>query len=141
MMVRDGIIFIDIQNLIKYLDDGYKIDELLKMLITHEFVHICINDDYPPKEHEEYIDELDYILFQEGLAHAVQYINIIDVDDYIEEFRLCCDVLKKASIELANERQRQYLNDANEGDFWNKYGAICSMLYILSNFKRHHKNI
>ena len=133
MMVRNDMIYIDIQNLDKYLSNGYEIIELLKILITHEFVHLCINKDYSLEEDPSYIEQLDYILFQEGFAHAIPYLNNLEVEKYNETFIKSCIKLRKALEETSIEKQNQYLLDADTGDYWDKYGAIAGKLFILNN--------
>ena len=136
MMVRDNIIIIDIQNLDKYLSNGYSTSELLPLLITHEFVHMCINQDYLSDENANYIDQLENVLFQEGFAHAIPYIKSYESsnkDELRQYFKKSCEQLSSALKEENPNKQKQLLIDADTGEYWDKFGAISSKLYILSN--------
>lgn len=133
MMERDGIIVIDIQNLDKYLEEGHDMKHLLQVLITHEFTHMCINHDYQMTSYPSYLEQLDYLLFQEGFAHAIPYLKSMDAEKYAREFEKAIRTLKEAVKETDLKKQKDYLIKADTGEYWEKFGAIASKLYILSH--------
>ena len=139
MMVRNNTMIIDVQNIDKYLINDYSLDDLLQLLLSHESVHMCINEGYSSKKNMTYLEQLYYILFQEGFAHAIPYIHTFHesdqekLDDY---FNKNYEKLKIAIKESDSKKQKQYLIDADTGEYWEKYGAISSKLYILFNLDK-----
>ena len=127
-----------ILDLIRLGQNALENPDISDGLLTHELLHICIHKKYPAPEGQSYHDNLDYITFNEGFAHALSYArDIADLpfDVYLEEkYKLAREKLREASFETDVEKQEKHLFFANTGgNYWDKFGAIAGMLYVLKH--------
>lgn len=132
---KDYIIF-DMARLIGY---GNTIDELasvIRSMITHEFTHVCIHNDYPQKPFG-YADRLKFITFDEGFAHLLAFNEDIMSYDFSEIIAKYYDEslekLKAALKEMDGAKQVKLLEEANCGKYWSKFASIGGKLYLASH--------
>lgn len=132
---KDYIIF-DMARLIGY---GNTIDELasvIRSMITHEFAHVCIHNDYPQKPFG-YADKLKFITFDEGFAHLLAFNEDIMSYDFSEitakYYDESLEKLKTALKETDEAKQVKLLDEANCGKYWSKFASIGGKLYLASH--------
>ncbi len=137
-MTRDynGETFI-IFDLLQFLAyDEKNINSTITTLITHELVHLCINKDYDLKS-ENYETILKNTVFDEGFAHLLSFgfdITKYDFTKLIEvHYKPSLSKYQKSLSEKHYNSQEIYLQDADTGDFYNKFAAISGMLFLAQN--------
>lgn len=126
----------DLVQLYRYQAQGMDIPALMRRLITHEAIHVCIRRDHP-EAGETYPEKLRYIVFDEGFAHLLSFAQDIaqyDFKDiiqahYCESVRLLRAVMK----ETDPQKQRQFLKAANTGRYWEKFAAISGKLCLAQH--------
>lgn len=132
-------IIFDLTQLLQYQKDGMDISKILKGLITHEMIHVCIRKDYSC-EHEAYEDKLRFIAFDEGFAHLLSLRDEISRYDFSEMLNKHYDTSKKkynsALLETDKSIQEKNIVESNTGDYWNKFAAIVGKLYLAQNMDR-----
>jgi len=115
------------------LDESYSCHRVL----THELLHICLRKKRPEISGLSYVNDLNYMMFDEGFAHALSYSeNICDFkfDDFLKDkYERSRAALKRSVIETDIEKQKACRVSADTGDYWDKFGSISGMLYILKN--------
>jgi len=132
-------IVFDLINFANYVKNGKDLAELVDNFLTHELIHMLINVKYPPKRQEDfgYVEYLDYISFHEGFAHLLSYED--DISNYRpgNMYKERFDSTKKKLVMALNEAEpshrEKYIVEANTGRYWDKFGAIASMLYLLKH--------
>lgn len=131
---QEYIIF-DLVRFHGYAEKGHDLRQLISKLLTHELVHLCIHQDYPPPQ-QDYHRLLDYLVFDEGFAHCMAYqpqnhygVLSAELRHYQAESLVA---LAKAVSETDPDRQEQLLEEADSGPYWQKFGAIAGKLYLLS---------
>lgn len=138
---QEYIIF-DLIRFAEYADSGYSLELLIRKLLTHELLHKCIHDKYPIVSALSYIDELNYIAFDEGFAHLLAYkdnIKDCEFDDFLtERYLKAKHQLKQAITEKDSVKQKDYLSFANTGSYWDKFAAISGKLYLLKHIEHLH---
>ena len=140
-MVREhnGEEFIII-DLIRLMSYGMEMKSLITPFFTHELSHICIHKDFPGMiEADDYRKKLENIVFDEGFAHLLSFrsnIEQVDFTPFIKDhYQKSCCKLREAICETDTSRQAACLADSNEGNYWDKYGAISGMLYLAMHIK------
>lgn len=132
---KEYVIF-DLIRLMSYEKESNDIVSLIRSMITHEFAHICIHDDYPVIDNN-YEDKLKYITFDEGFAHLLAFndnINTYNFDEMIKpHYPTAFNALQIALSETDILKQKKYLEKANCGSYWSKFAAISGKLYLASN--------
>ena len=113
---------------------------LSQNLLTHELFHVLVGNCFSGIESVEtqgaYIDRLDAITFNEGFAHLVSYnqqeIDTVkwDGEKLTEVYKNSVTRMKDALQEENPEAQRQYIYEANYGNYYYKYAAMCGMIYL-----------
>lgn len=109
-------------------------------LLTHELFHVMIGKRFPDIASQEmegkYTDQLDAIAFNEGFAHLVSF-NGQEIDTVAWEGEKLTEVyvasaakMKNALKETSPEKQKQYVYEANFGNYWDKYVAMCALVYL-----------
>jgi hypothetical protein len=115
------------------LDGDYHCSRVL----THELIHLCLHQQYAEPRHATYIENLDYIAFDEGFAHALSYPESMTDFQFTrflaEKYGQAKEMLKKALAETHPEKQKSYLVSADTGDYWDKFASISGKLYLLNN--------
>lgn len=123
----------------KYLGQ-MPISDILQNLLTHELFHVMIGKRFPDIEsmemQGEYLNQLDAITFNEGFAHLVSY-NGREIDTVSwegEELTKVYDAsvlkMKDALLETSFEKQKRFVYEANFGNYYDKYAAMCGMIYL-----------
>lgn len=136
-------IVFDLMQFVPYVRDLYEQGEVydFRRILTHELLHVCIANKYPPMKNFAYIDELSYIAFDEGFAHALSYqenIMISKFDRILEEkYQKAKQMLSLAVNESDPSKQAVFRAMANCGNYWDKFASISGKLYLL----KHKKNI
>ncbi len=137
---KEYIIF-DLVRFLDYQKQGYDIFSIIMTMITHEFIHICIHNDYPCTSNH-YVDKLKYIVFDEGFAHLLSFQNNIFQYDFasVKEkyYHSSLIQLQQALLETSPAAQSQYLESSNTGNYWDKFGAISGKLYLSDHLKQLH---
>ena len=145
-MVRehDGVFYI-VFNLISYADyvkSGHDLNEIITNFLTHELVHLMIYQKYPVEEFN-YIEYLDYISFHEGFAHLLSYKDNIVHYQLVDAYKVRFDIAQKKLIVAINETdttlRNKYKSEINTGSYWDKIGAISSMLFLMKHIESLNK--
>lgn len=129
----------DLMQFVPYVRDLYEQGEAydFRRILTHGLLHVCIANKYPLKKNLSYLEELSYIAFDEGFAHALSYqedIMISKFDRILEEkYKKTKHMLSLAVNEYNETKQMEYRAKANCGNYWDKYAAISGKLYLLKN--------
>jgi len=140
-MVREyqGKIYMifDLINFANYGAKGANLPDLISALLSHELVHVLINEKYPPEEFN-YIEHLNYISFHEGFAHLLSYKE--DITNYRPdkaEYKARFENAKEKLLTALNEKdpiaREKYQIEVNTGSYWDKFGAIASKLYLMKH--------
>lgn len=138
---NEEYIVFDLINISKYIEHGYNIDKIMKDLLTHELVHKCINERYQLSKELSYIEKLNYITFNEGIAHLLSYKDNIETYDfslefYTDKYNNAKEKLKEAFEEKDCEDQVRLLQEADVSeDYWSKYAAISGKIFLGRNIK------
>lgn len=113
---------------------------LSQNLLTHELFHVMVENRFRDIEAAQaqgtYIERLDAITFNEGFAHLVSYSQQeIDTvpwngEDLTEVYNRSAVKMKAALQESSHEKQKQYLHEADCGKYYEKYAAMCGMIYL-----------
>jgi hypothetical protein len=115
------------------LDESYNCNRVL----THELIHMCLYNKYPLVEGLSYLDELNYITFDEGFAHALSYpedITSFKFDMFLEEkYVIAKEKLKEALGETNFIKKKANRVSANSGQYWDKFASISGKLYLLKH--------
>ena len=126
----------DIGNFCDYLADGDDINDTISNILTHELIHLFINEKYPG-ENFFYAEKLDYIAFHEGFAHLLSYKEDIAQyqpdETYKDRYETARIKLIAALDETDLRAQKQFLREANSGAYCDKFAAISSMLYLMKH--------
>jgi len=139
-MVRShkGVEYIvfDLVSFVNYSLQGYDFVKIVRGMLTHEVVHTLINARYPQQE-MNYTEKLSYIAFHEGFAHLLAFCDDISTLAPTEEHKKRFDTAKMrfemALLEKDPKAQHDHLFEANTGNYWDKFAAISSKLYLLKN--------
>lgn len=123
----------------KYVDK-IPLSALSQNLLTHELFHVMVGKSFPEIEsaemHGEYTQQLDAITFNEGFAHLVSYnqqeINTVLWNDekLTDVYNASADKMHDALKEKSPEKQKQYVYEANFGNYYSKYACMCGMIYL-----------
>ena len=116
------------------------LSEAIQNLLTHELFHVMIENHFTDSELKEsqglYIEQLDAITFNEGFAHLVSY-NQQEIDKVlwngeklVEVYNYSVVKMKNALQEKNTEKQEKYIYEANHGNYYDKYAAMCGMIYL-----------
>jgi len=116
------------------------LSDISQNLLTHELFHVMVGKRFPDIEYLEmqggYIDQLDAIAFNEGFAHLVSY-NGQEVDTVswegeklAEVYNFSVSKMKGALQEKSHEKQKQFIYEANFGSYYDKYAAMCGLIYL-----------
>ena len=123
----------------KYLD-LMPLSDISQNFLTHELFHVMVGKKFPDIECLEmqggYIDQLDAITFNEGFAHLVSYngqeINTVswDGEKLTDVYDASVFKMKDALRENSPEKQKQYVYEASFGNYYDKYAAMCGLIYL-----------
>lgn len=118
----------------------YDLSALAQNLLTHEFCHVCISKRFPKLTEiyngSDYIAKLDAAAFDEGFAHLLSFggKNLCENDFHTEKLN---EARKANSIKMLfalNEKnpdkQKDLLEEAVCGNYYEKFAAICGMTYL-----------
>jgi len=109
-------------------------------LLLHEILHVCLHEKYASEDNVPFLDKMDYLVFDEGFAHALAYFEHFPnfkYDSLAEERYLkSLEMLERALLETNSEKQEEYLVMANTGNYWDKFGSICGKMYLLKNMDK-----
>lgn len=145
-------IVFDLIRLASYVEQGYSVEDLVTQLIIHEFTHQCINQIYPCSKEMTYEEKLNYIVFNEGMAHFLAFKSSIHIDWESELYRIHYEnvksLLMKALQATSKDKQLEWLERADTGSYWNKFGAIAGKIYfglhkdeLFNIYKKGYKDI
>ena len=118
---------------------GTDISAMVSNLLSHELIHVIINANYRHsyKQDYSYREMLDFISFHEGFAHLLSYKENIENyqpdDKYKARFFEAKGKLALALSEKNSALQKQYLLESNTGEYWSKFAAASSMIYLMKN--------
>lgn len=138
MRTHKGLDYI-VFDLIHFSDNilkGTNISDMVSNLLSHELIHVLINAKYRGNSDFSYLDTIDFIAFHEGFAHLLSYEENIEncqPDKYEARFALAKERLALALSETDPALQKQYLLESNTGDYWDKFAAISSMIYLMKH--------
>ncbi len=121
------------------------LSDISQNLLTHELFHVMIGKYFPVIEfmemQGEYIEQLDAITFNEGFAHLVSY-NMQEVNTVswygkklTNIYSASVSKMKNALHEKSPIKQQRYIYEANFGNYYNKYAAMCGMIYLGRQWK------
>lgn len=134
----EEVIIFDINRMLNYVDKLEDLIAIIKNLLTHEYAHTCVHNDYQIIDASaSFHDKLQYICFDEGFAHflsfneSIRSINWLD-NNMLEKKNNAFEQLKSALC--SNENYEELLEEANAGTFWSKYGAISGLFGIADKF-------
>ena len=137
-------IIIDLYRLSEYGLTSEKLERVVRNLITHEMTHVLVENLFPEIDLEDvgYIEKLNRITFNEGIAHFLSFngegledINWNDTE-YEEVYLRSKEKLKEALSEKKPEKQEKYLEEADTGSYFEKYGAMSGLFYFAKNWKQ-----
>ncbi|MCL2350439.1 MAG: hypothetical protein FWC67_03055 [Defluviitaleaceae bacterium] len=121
-----------------YISQGHDLQGLARNLITHELIHVLIDQKYPAVQ-LDYKGYLDYISFHEGFAHVLSYKDDIcqyQLDEsYKQRFDNAKSKLANALTQTNQKLQDKYSLEANTGKFWDKFASVSSMLYLMKHIE------
>lgn len=146
-MVRKSEVFIDLFRISTYSDDMNVLENIILNFLTHELAHIIINEYYPRPESNESLQEcLEYIAFDEGIAHFLAFKeNILSVDWYSEEMNTRRTNAYKTFSYYFNdgikENHKEILIKSNSGAYWDKFASIAGLFALLDYYKLNGENI
>lgn len=119
---------------------------LSQNLLTHELFHVMVGRRCPDIEaaeaHGAYPDQLDAITFNEGFAHLVSYrqqeIQTVSWNGkkLTELYLRSAEKMKSALREKDPERQKQFVYEANFGDYERKYACMCGMIFLGKQWQK-----
>ena len=117
--------------------DLWTIDQLCKSgigVIKHEVAHILMEPLLRPPIQQNYIERLDYIVINEGIAHFIGSSKDSETllnekfEQWEESEKTLADALKELKdLGTPSETKELLLKQADTGPFWKKYGAISGM--------------
>ena len=123
----------------------YDLSALARNLLTHEFCHVCISKRFPQLNEvyngSDYITKLDAAAFDEGFAHMLSFggKNLIENDFHTEKLNASgkTNAIKMLSAlnEKNPEKQKELLEEAVCGSYYEKFAAICGMTYLADIWK------
>ena len=139
-MVREYLgksyMIFDLNLFSKYYKSGNDIPTIISKLLTHEFTHICVHQDYPPV-YSSYIEQMQYITFDEGFAHLLSFSENVELFDFTEinnsYYNISLEKLKLAFMEQDESKQREFLEECNSGNYWDKFACISGKLFLSCN--------
>ena len=146
-MVRENEVFIDLFRISTYSDDMNVLENIILNFLTHELAHIIINEYYPrPKSDESLQEYLEYIAFDEGIAHFLAFKeNILSVDWLSEEMnRRRRNAYERFLYYFNNgikENHKEILIKSNAGQYWDKFASIAGLFALLDYYKLNGENI
>lgn len=146
------IMIFDVNRIDSGGGDAEAATELIRRLITHELFHIlyentkkdkahegCVDKGHTQQETSTYRDELLDLVFNEGFAH---YLSMEDqIRDRYEDlkkehYERNLERLKIALEARDKESQKQYLIEANTGNFYDKFASIVGMFILIDHEER-----
>lgn len=118
------------------------LDPLLKYF-AH--THLLIGHRYPAAnaalESTDYLTRLDAYTFHEGFAHLLSYqateIDCVDwhTPQLTEVAAASRAKLRLALTETDTDRQKQFLEEAVCGSYYEKFACMCGMLYLADRWE------
>lgn len=123
-----------------------RLSELIQNLLTHELFHVMIENYFPDIEsaeaHGTHIERLDAITFNEGFAHLISY-NLQEIDKVLWSGEQLTNLYTSSAIKMKGalqekntEKQEQYVYEANHGNYYDKFAAMCGMVYLGQQWQR-----
>jgi len=124
----------------------YDLSALARNLLTHEFCHVCISKRFPRLTEiyngSDYIAKLDAAAFDEGFAHLLSFggKNLIENDFHTEKLNASgkTNAIKMLSAlnEKNPEKQKELLDEAVCGSYYEKFAAICGMMHLFDIWEK-----
>jgi len=115
-------------------------------LLTHELFHVMVGTVFSGIEQAEgcgsYIEQLDAITFDEGFAHLVSYkqqeVDAVpwDGEKFEDIYDNSTHKMNSALQEINSDKQEQYIYEAHFGNYYDKYAAMCGMIYLGRQWQR-----
>ena len=122
-----------------------QLDSIIRNLLTHEITHLLIGHRYPAAdaalESTDYLTRLDAYTFHEGFAHLLSYqateIDCVDwhTPELTEVAAASRAKLRLALTETDPDRQKQFLEEAVCGSYYEKFACMCGMLYLADRWE------
>lgn len=122
-----------------------QLDSIIRNLLTHEITHLLIGHRYPAAdaalESTDYLTRLDAYTFHEGFAHLLSYqateIDCVDwhTPQLTEVAAASRAKLRLALTETDPDRQKQFLEEAVCGSYYEKFACMCGMLYLADRWE------
>ena len=116
------------------------IPEFFKSPVCAEIVHITPAAD-AALESTDYLTRLDAYTFHEGFAHLLSYqateIDCVDwhTPQLTEVAAASRAKLRLALTETDSDRQKQFLEEAVCGSYYEKFACMCGMLYLADRWE------
>lgn len=127
-------LILDLARLASYGLTSKQITNMLRELITHEVIHLCLHVDYP-NAGETYQEKLNYLAFDEGFAHLLSHQDKLEdllFDETLKEYYEKSNKRFVNALQVTDKvRQGELLSEAVSGPYWEKFGAIFGMLRLL----------
>lgn len=120
---------------------GYNLEGNARGILAHELFHVLLLERWPGEEEKsDYLTALDHITFHEGFAHMVQLCAMGPVDWHSEKLtQVKADSRARLALALAEtdpEQQALYRREANQGNWYGKYGAMAGMFYLAGQWEQ-----
>lgn len=144
VMEYNGMLYMvfDLIRFSEYQESGYDINMLIRQLVTHEASHVCLHGKYPSSASNRFIDQLKYIVFDEGFAHLLAFKDNVESYDFstiIEaNYNTAYMKLKESMREEEIHKQSALLLQSNSGYYWDKFAAISGKLFLASRIEEIH---
>ena len=142
VLEHDGEYYIvfDLTGFLTYKDYGHDMSKVICQLITHETTHKCLLEDYNLGDNATYMDKMEFLVFNEGLAHMLAFkdgIEDIEWEKYDEHYLLGKKVLRQALKEKDDKKQREWIERAGAAEtYWEKFGSVVGKVYFGKNIDR-----
>lgn len=127
------VLLFDVNRMMKYVDGPDALALLLRQMLTHECTHTCLHRRYPlPDSASSFLKRLQYVCFDEGTAHFLSFREDVRQEAWTSGENLrrkehAHTMLRQAVLCHDPDQQTALLQQADTGDFWDKFGAIAGM--------------
>lgn len=137
------IIIFDLIRIMSYSENIDDFIDVFRSLMTHEFSHIFLGNRHKNLYKRENINIIKDIVFDEGFAHLLSFkeeVLELDFDIYNDKKNFSYERLKEV-VEKNYIEEEEVLVEANQGKYWDKYGAISGKFLILDYYIQNGKKI
>lgn len=121
------------------------LEKTVNALLNHELFHVLIGKKIPEiikAQNADYITRLNAGTFNEGFAHLIAHEGRVleDIDWHspkLEEVQQVCYEKMEKALKVADAAsQKQWLEAAFCGSYYDKYACMCGMFYLEQIWER-----